>query len=328
MAMNKTHFRLRIMLVVGIVVGLILAACSESTTPPVETGPTSTEVTFPTSDNLTLQATLFMPESQARAAVVIVPGSGPVDRDGLIAGAATGDLPPIYRNWADFLLERDIAVLRYDKRFITYPNLNSLQLSQSDQVADIVAAVNYLQGRSDLDPQKIFIIGHSEGGNLAPVAANQIGNIAGLVILAAPAFAVDTLLVEQLRANPDISETIVNDVQAAFELLRNGQFPVGGSILGAGETYWREWITYSEKADSILQAGNSPAFILQGCSDENFPGVTLDANKLRWQDIVSRNFSAYRWVSYTRVTHLILNEETNDVAEHVLQDILDWINRR
>ncbi|MGH1364642.1 MAG: alpha/beta hydrolase [Calditrichia bacterium] len=312
-------------LILGVIIPLIFFACSETVDPPLNTQYQSSEVFFPTPDSLVLEGTLYSPFNQPRAAVVIVPGSGPVDRDGIVQGGS-GTMPAIYKFWADDLVSQDVAVLRYDKRFITYSNLDPLQLSQEDQISDIVAAVNFLRNQTDLDSQNIFLIGHSEGGNIVPVAAGRLSNIAGLVILAAPAIAIDTLVVEQLRANPNVSETVVNDVQLAFGLIRSGQFPVGGAILGAGESYWQEWMLYSEKADSVLQASGVPAFILQGCSDENFPLGTLNKNKTAWQQIASGQ-TAFRWTAYPNVTHLILKDGENSPAENVLSDVFNWIVR-
>ncbi len=284
----------------------------------------SEEVSF-ASDGLTLAGTIYLPEKTAKVpAVVIVHGSGPVDRDGIYV-AAPNISPPVYKNWADRITAHGIGVLRYDKRFITHPNLNPLELSQEDQITDIISALNYLKSRTEIDTTKIMLIGHSEGGNNVPVAAQRKSSVAGVVIIAAPAFAVDTLLMEQLKANSQTPQEVITQVEAAFELLRNQQFPPGGHIFGAGETYWREWIEYSEKACSIAAGLGKPVLVLQGEKDENFPGLTLQKNKTLWENTASQS-NLIDFKMYAGVTHLILKDGTQDMATDVLDDIMDWIN--
>lgn len=302
----------------------LLSACSEEDFPTMMTQAFSNEAVNFSSGGLNLEGTIFIPDGRAPfPGIVIVNGSGPLDRDGILV-TDPSLLPPIYRHWADFLANAGIAVLRYDKRFITHTNLDPLTITQEQQIDDLMAAANFLKLRSEVDSNRIFIVGHSEGGNLAPPAAQRLNNIHGVVLIAAPAFAVDTLIFEQLRANPDIPAQLIMQVEDAFRLLRNDQFPPGGQILGGGEQYWREWINFSENAIGIATALDKPTLVLQGCRDENFPGTTLDRNKQLWENFSMTDSSA-NFQSYDNVTHLILNSTTLLMSEGVLADIRDWV---
>lgn len=313
-----------ILLITTIILIFGTVFCS-SKSPTQEEGYTSEEVNFQ-NDGLTIEGTLYLPNAGSKVAgVVIVNGSGPVDRDGKVQNS-TNYLPPIYKNWADFLSLNKIACLRYDKRFLTHPELNPLELSQEDQINDIVAALKYLKSRVEIDTTRIFIIGHSEGGNIAPVAAHRSGFVAGVIIIAAPAFAIDTLFIEQLKANGNISQSLITQTQQAFQLLRNNQFPSGGQIWGGGESYWREWIEYSENAEGIVISLDKPVLFQQGLKDENYPAFTLQKNVALW-DKIGNQSSKISFKTYEGVTHLMINENTQEMALNVLNDILIWINQ-
>jgi uncharacterized protein len=147
-----------------------------------------------------LPATLTLPLGDGRfPAVVLVHGSGAHDRDETI-----GPNTP-FRDIADGLATRGIAVLRYDKR--SYAQPESLAGSKLDLDAettdDAVAAVALLAADPRIDARHIYVFGHSQGALLAPRIAARSGRVAGLVLLAPPARPVLDLLLEQVRARPD-----------------------------------------------------------------------------------------------------------------------------
>jgi len=98
---------------------LVLAACATAS-PPQTAGTASRAVSF-RSAGYGLEGTLTSPDGRAAtAAVLIVGGSGPIDRDGVSRIAVS--TPPIYRWWAEGLAAAGFTVFRYDKRFITHPS--------------------------------------------------------------------------------------------------------------------------------------------------------------------------------------------------------------
>jgi acetyl esterase/lipase len=254
---------------------------------------------------------------------VIVNGSGPVDRDGIFRPAPTL-LPPFYKRWADLLAREGIAVLRYDKRFLTHRELDVRRLTQADQVRDVAAAVRHLRERSEVDDARVFILGHSEGASLAPVAAAMDGKVRGVAAVAAVGFSIDSLLLEQLRADPEIAPDTVESIARKFRLLRAGQFPVGDDILGVGPVYWSEWIRYTQQADSVVLALGRPIWVAQGMADEALPGGTLARNVGFWNALASSG-KGIEFHTYPGVTHNLFTQADGRTAENVIHDAAKWV---
>lgn len=141
----------------------------------------SKEVFFYNKDNIRLAGTLTTPPGSGPfPAVVLVSGSGPQDRNEEILGHRP------FLILADHLTRQGIAVLRYDDRGYGESEGDFRPATSLDYTHDALAAVEYLKGRSAIDNTKIGIAGHSEGGNIAPVAAVMDSTIAFVVLLAAP----------------------------------------------------------------------------------------------------------------------------------------------
>jgi len=133
-----------------------------------------------TADNVKLSGTLTIPrDNNARHPVVLlISGSGTQNRDSLIAGHRP------FLVLADHLTKNGIAVLRVDDRGAGGSDLGSLTVTSENFVYDVLAGVEFLKKRNDIDPKKIGLIGHSEGGMIAPMAAAQSPDIAFIVLLA------------------------------------------------------------------------------------------------------------------------------------------------
>lgn len=144
---------------------------------------------------VTLAGTLTSPRGIAKApAAVLVSGSGPQDRDSQIAGHRP------FKLIADRLTRAGIAVLRYDDRGIGKSSGRFGEASTADFATDAAAAVAYLRTRPDIDGRRIALIGHSEGGLVAPWVAARDPGLAALVSLAGPSIRGDALLAAQSRA--------------------------------------------------------------------------------------------------------------------------------
>ncbi|MHB1313669.1 MAG: alpha/beta hydrolase family protein, partial [Gemmatimonadaceae bacterium] len=145
------------------------------------------EVTVKTPMGHVLTGTLTMPMN-ARGkmpAVVTITGSGQEDRDEYIS------LVPgyrIFRQVADTLGRRGIAVLRMDDRAINGSGGDVQKATSADFADDIRAGVAFLRGRSDIDGARIALLGHSEGGMIAPLVASTDPKIKALVLMAGPAY--------------------------------------------------------------------------------------------------------------------------------------------
>lgn len=145
--------------------------------------------------NVKLAGTLTWPHSAGpHPAVVLLTGSGPQDRDEAILGHRP------FLVLADHLTRQGIAVLRYDDRGVGQSTGNFGTAAHPDFVEDALAAVTWLKTRKEIDPRRIGLVGHSEGGIVAPLAAVQRPNdIAFLVLLAGVGVPVEELLTRQGR---------------------------------------------------------------------------------------------------------------------------------
>ena len=151
------------------------------------------EVTFNnTKDNISLAGTLTYPNTTGKFPVVIlISGSGPQDRNEELFKHKP------FAVIADDLTKRGIAVLRYDDRGVGKSTGDFQNSSTEDFANDVRSAIEFLKTRPEIDQNKLGLIGHSEGGMIAPmVAANNIA-VKFIVLMAGPGTPIDELLVEQ-----------------------------------------------------------------------------------------------------------------------------------
>jgi alpha-beta hydrolase superfamily lysophospholipase len=125
--------------------------------------------------------------------VVLVAGMGPLDRDSTV-----GPNKP-FRDLAEQLIARGVAVLRYDKITYGHPESQGSLTAEEEVVADAVEMVGRLQRHPAVRREAIFVVGHSLGAWLAPEIAARAAPVSGLVLLAPPARPIITLMLEQLR---------------------------------------------------------------------------------------------------------------------------------
>ncbi len=167
------------------------------------------EVVFENPDaKIQLAGTLTLPKGQGPfPAVVLISGSGQQDRDETVFGHRP------FLILADHLTRRGIAVLRYDDRGFGKSTGDPTNATSADIATDALAAVRYLRTRKEIDSKKIGLIGHSEGGLIAPMVAVQAPDeIAFVVMLAGPGVTGEELILSQYeliaRAN-GVSEKII-----------------------------------------------------------------------------------------------------------------------
>ncbi|HEX8534687.1 MAG TPA: alpha/beta fold hydrolase [Allosphingosinicella sp.] len=159
-------------------------------------------------------------EAAGAPVVLIIPGSGPTDRDGnnpLGVKAAT------YRLLAEGLAERGITSVRIDKRGMfasagATPDANAVTIP--DYVADTRSWIKAIQARTGASC--VWLFGHSEGGLVALAAAEQTAGICGIILASAPGRPVGMALREQLRANP-ANEPLLEQAFAAIGALEAGK---------------------------------------------------------------------------------------------------------
>jgi pimeloyl-ACP methyl ester carboxylesterase len=140
------------------------------------------EVTFANPKaQLSLAGALTLPSGKGPfPAAILISGSGPNDRDETVAGHHP------FLILADYLTRKGVAVLRYDKRGTGKSTGNYDQATTEDFAGDAAAALSYLKTRKEIDARKIGLVGHSEGGVIAPMVAVHSPEVAWVVLLAAP----------------------------------------------------------------------------------------------------------------------------------------------
>jgi hypothetical protein len=271
------------------------------------------------SEGYRLFGTLSVPAGPApRAAVLIIPGSGPVDRDGAIASSPTW--PPVYRLWAERLGDAGIAALRYDKRYLTHTDLDIVTLDQEAQIADATAALRYL--RAQLPGKPVFLIGHSEGGMIAPLVAERSGAAAGVIVINAAQFPIDELVLAQVQAG-GAKQDYLDGLTQVFARIKDGSFPARGQLLGAGQDYWKQWIKYSTESPATLSRLKVPVLLIQCLEDETLPAPTLE-----------RNVKALRSVSKAQLRlfkghdHLGMVVGSHEPSPEFMRTLINWIHAR
>ncbi|HWR27966.1 MAG TPA: prolyl oligopeptidase family serine peptidase [Candidatus Thermoplasmatota archaeon] len=277
-----------------------------------------------------LPATLTIPNGAGPfPAVLLVHGSGPNDRD-----ETYGPNKP-FKDIALGLASRGIVVLRYEKRTKQYPKeFAKLQnfTVQDETIADAEAGVNFLYASSIVDHSKIFVLGHSLGGMLAPRIALQNNHIKGLIIMAGPTRHLEDLILEQSRYLANQSGLNQSAKLAELERLvikvKNLDMNQSEFILGAPKSYWVDLVTYDPVETAQLL--DIPLLILQGDRDYQ---VTM-TDFVRWNETFNKNSSVTLKI-YPSLNHFFIagtgvptNAEyliEGHVAEAVISDIASWI---
>lgn len=132
-------------------------------------------------DKIKIAGTLTVPRgSGPHPAVLLITGSGSQDRNETIAGHRP------FLVLADHLTRNGIAVLRVDDRGVGGTDLGSLSATSENFAGDVLAGVNFLKQRKEIDPKMIGLIGHSEGGMIAPMVAARSNDVSFIVLLAGP----------------------------------------------------------------------------------------------------------------------------------------------
>lgn len=151
------------------------------------------EVTYENQEaDVKLAGTLTLPKSKGKVpAVLLITGSGPQDRDESLLGHRP------FLVLADYLTRRGIAVLRVDDRGVGGSTGNVSKATTQDFAGDALAGVKYLRSRKEINPKKIGLIGHSEGGLIAPLAAVKSKDVAFIVLMAGTGVTGEEILYRQ-----------------------------------------------------------------------------------------------------------------------------------
>jgi len=180
------------------------------------------EITFTNKTaNIELTGTITFPKTNGKyPAVVLVTGSGRQDRDETLFNHKP------FLVIADYLTRNGIVVLRYDDRGVAKSKGNFAGATTLDFTTDALSAVEYLKTRKEVDQNKIGIIGHSEGGIIAPLAAVESSDVNFIILLAGPGMSgkdliplQSKLLMQAQGSSQAEIEKNVNQLKKVFEII-------------------------------------------------------------------------------------------------------------
>jgi dienelactone hydrolase len=275
-----------------------------------------------------LPGTLSVPNGAGPfPAVVLVHGSGPNDRDETV-----GANKP-FRDIADGLASRGIAVLRYDKRTKVYPQqmmaLKDLTVEQ-ETIADALVALAFLREQHEIDAQRVFLLGHSLGAYLAPRIAERDPQLAGVIMMAGTTRPIEDVMVEQYQYLGAPADQISGVKQAAAEIhaLQNA---AGPPLLNAPRSYWLDLNKYDPKTE--VQKLHCRILVLQGGRDYQVTQVDYS----EWENAL-KGRSNVTFHLYPSLNHLFIAgegkslpaeyEKPGHVSADVITDLASWMKQQ
>ena len=283
----------------------------------------------------TLPGTLTLPEGKGPfPAVLLVAGSGPQDEDETI-----GPNKP-FRDLAEGLAKAGVASLRYEKRTHAYAlQMAGKSITVDDEVTDdALAAAHLLARQPGIDPRRVFVLGHSLGALMAPRIGERDPQLAGLILLAAPAsFGLDTVIrqmryVGQLKGTPpaELGKELAPVIEARDEIARaNPAKPPAGSFFNAPASYWLSLRDYN--AVTAAKSLHMPMLVLQGGGDYQ---VTPKGDFVHWQAAFAHS-QRVRLKEYPGLSHLFMPAgqppspadlfKPGHVDARVIGDVARWI---
>ncbi len=293
---------------------------------PVGAPYSATEVTVPTRAGHSLSGTLTLPRGTTGRvpAVVTITGSGQQDRDESIS-IVPGYRP--FRQLADTLGRRGIAVLRLDDRGINGSGGDVANATSADFADDIRAAVAFLRARTDIDAERIALYGHSEGGLIAPMVAATDSKLAGIVLAAGPAYTGRKILDFQIR-------NLVNGNSAIPAMSKD-------SVVKASFAQWDStsgkapWTKFFLDYDPLatLRRVKVPVLIAQGGTDQQ---VTPDQASIIERTLREAGNRQVTTKVFADRNHLFLDDpigfpgdyiklKNPRIGADVMGPIVDWI---
>ena len=292
-------------------------------------------------------ATLTMPNGRGPfPAIVLITGSGQQDRDESVLGHKP------FLVLADHLTRKGFAVLRSDDRGIGKSGGRFVTSIDADFANDTEAAIAYLQTRSEIDPHRIGLIGHSGGGIIAPMVAARHRDVAFVVLMAGSGVRGDQVIVEQViaaaeaegishaaaieegRTQRRVEDLILQgyDDAALKEKLRPILGAKTDAVVPQFTTPWhREFLSYDPAP--ALRNVSCPVLAMIGQKDvQVLPNLNLPAIRKALQEGGNKRFEV---VEMPGLNHLFQTARTGAVSEYgkieetisplALEKIAGWI---
>lgn len=211
------------------------------------------DVAFDSAPGVRLAGTLTLPPGRGPfPAVALVSGSGPQDRDETLVGHQP------FLVLADHLTRQGIAVLRYDDRGVAKSTGRFQDAVIRDFAIDAGAAVAYLRTRADISASRIGLIGHSEGGLIAPMVAEADRKLAFIVLLAGPAAPSREVMVAQRAAISRVAGANPVMVQRTEAVMRK----IDDALIGPGDSVTANAEVRRILTEAATSAGVKPETII------------------------------------------------------------------
>ena len=298
-----------------------------------------------------LAGTLTVPEGKGPfPAVILITGSGLQDRDETIAGHRP------FLLWADTLTRRGIAVLRLDDRQRGRSTGPVAQATTADFATDIEAALRFMRQRQDIDPKRIGLMGHSEGGVIAAMIAAHDKQISFIVLLEAPAVPGRQTMLAQRHwsaARQHVPETVSHQSDLLVETVLNAMTPQQSQKAAeqAASAAWNRLnrtqsglpdslhgltlpaIRFYDRYDpaSVLSKVDCPVLATMGSKDRQVPP---ELNLPALKRALAHNSQA-RIIELPDLNHLLQKAGSGDPGEYALIEndidpsalkaVTDWI---
>lgn len=280
---------------------------------------------------------LTLPKVEGRVpAVVLVHGSGPHDEDQTI-----GPNKP-FKDLAGGLSARGIAVLRYPKRTQAYRLRLAAEGSISvreEVIDDALEAVQYLRSRKEIDPQRIYVLGHSLGATLAPLIATEVGDLAGIIMLAATPRDLTDVLLDQLKYIAELPspkqqkrKEQYEEIRSTLEKVRAGKLDEGATVLQVPMSYWKELSSMAAQAFGQTKRLKCRMLFFNGGRDYQVTNRDFDLYKDALKD---KPNAVFKW--WPDLNHLFFPGngkptpeeygESGHIDERVIEYIADWIKQ-
>jgi fermentation-respiration switch protein FrsA (DUF1100 family) len=305
--------------------------------------------------NVTLAATFTIPQGKGPfPAVLLITGSGPQDRDETLLGHKP------FLILSDYLTRHGIAVLRADDRGTAKSTGVFATATTADFATDVEAGVAYLKTRPEVDPHKIGLIGHSEGGVIAPMVAARNKDVAFIIMMAGTGVPGDQVLPAQIEAIDMVSgkskeeaskaaarqreidklvETETDDATLQKDLRAKmaGQIPdaqIGMEITQITSPWFRYFLTYDPAA--ALRKVTCPVLVLNGSLDKQvLPDQNLPAIRKALEEAGNQHFEIDELPG---LNHLFQTAKTGSPAEYAqieetmspvpLEKMAEWIGKQ
>jgi alpha-beta hydrolase superfamily lysophospholipase len=270
-------------------------------------------------------------------AVVLVGGSGNIDRDTIAFGV------PVMGQLAGHLADAGYLVVRYDKRGVGQSGGRAESATLSDYADDVLSVVKWLREQKDVDDKRIVVVGHSEGGAVVLLAATRTGDLRAIVAIAAPGVKGSELVLEQQRTALDGLKLAADEKQRRVDLQKQvmnavitgqGWDGIPEAMRKQADTAWFRSFLMWDPAP-VMKKVDEPLLILHGALDKQVPLQNAEVlNGLALQ----RKKGTTTLVMVPGINHLLVPAKTGEVSEYgslqgakvspdVAKQIVDWLTQ-